>query len=70
MKSITKQKPFDEIKQQMEDFNLIFIAGCGTCATLTRTGGTEEVAAMKEQLQSHGKLVTGTVFSYDIITVF
>jgi len=61
MKSITKQKPFDEIKQQLEDFNRLFIAGCGTCTTLTRTGGIEEVAAMKEQLQSQGKVITGSM---------
>ena len=61
MKSITKQKPFDEITQQLHDFSRIFISGCGTCTTLTRTGGIEEVAAMKEQLQSQGKLVTGSV---------
>jgi hypothetical protein len=61
MKSITKLKPFDEIRQQLQDFNRLFIAGCGTCATLTQTGGIEEVAAMKEQLQSQGKLVTGSI---------
>jgi hypothetical protein len=61
MKSITKQKPFDEITQQLHDFSRIFISGCGTCTTLTRTGGIEEVAAIKEQLQSQGKLVTGSV---------
>jgi len=61
MKSITKQKSFDEVMQQLHDFSRIFIVGCGTCATLTRTGGIEEVAAMKEQLQSQGKLITGSV---------
>jgi hypothetical protein len=61
MKSITKQKSFDELTQQLHDFSRIFIAGCGTCATLTRTGGIEEVATMKEQLQSQGKLITGSV---------
>src|SRR4030043_2323006 len=61
MKSITKQKSFDELTQQLHDFSRIFIAGCGTCATLTRTGGVEEVADMKEKLQSQGKLITGSV---------
>lgn len=60
MKSITKQKPFEEVTQQLQGFSRIFIAGCGTCATLTHTGGVEEVAAMKERLQSQGKLITGT----------
>jgi ferredoxin len=61
MKSITKQKPLDELKQLLEELDRIYIIGCGTCATMTRTGGIEEVAAMKEQLEELGKLVTGTI---------
>lgn len=59
MKSITKQKPFDEIQQQLEGFDRVYIIGCGTCATMTKTGGREEVLVMKEQLQELGKMVTG-----------
>jgi len=59
MKSITKQKPFDEVKQQLDRFDRVYIVGCGTCATMTRTGGREEVLNMKEHLQELGKLVTG-----------
>ena len=59
MKSITKQKPFDEIKQQLDKFDRVYIVGCGTCATMTKTGGREEVLDMKERLQELGKLVTG-----------
>jgi len=59
MKSITKQKTFEEIEQQLEGFDRVYIAGCGTCATMTKTGGREEVLAMKERLQELGKLVTG-----------
>lgn len=59
MKSITKQKPFDEVKQQLDGFDRVYIVGCGTCATMTRTGGREEVLDMKEHLQELGKLVTG-----------
>lgn len=61
MKSITKQKPFDEVKQLIEDFNRIYLIGCGTCATMTKTGGIDEVQAMKEALQDEGKLVTGWI---------
>jgi hypothetical protein len=61
MKSITKQKSFEEITRQLHDFSRVFITGCGTCTTLTRTGGIDEVAAMKEQLQSQGKLITGSI---------
>ncbi|MHC1578150.1 MAG: methylenetetrahydrofolate reductase C-terminal domain-containing protein [Dehalococcoidia bacterium] len=59
MKAITKQKPFKEIEEQLEGFNRVYIAGCGTCATMTRTGGREQVLEMKERLQGLGKLVTG-----------
>ena len=59
MKSITRQKPFDEIQQQLEGLDKIFIIGCGTCTTMTKTGGVEEVLDMKQRLQDIGKLVTG-----------
>ncbi|MFC1918796.1 methylenetetrahydrofolate reductase C-terminal domain-containing protein [Chloroflexota bacterium] len=59
MKSITKQKPFEEIQQELDRFGRVYVVGCGTCATMTRTGGREEVVSMTEQLQEQGKLVTG-----------
>ena len=60
MKSITKSKPFDEIKEYLDRFDRVFIIGCGTCATMTKTGGVEEVAEMSAQLQYLGKIVTGS----------
>ena len=59
MKSITKQKPFDEIKQQLDRFDRVYIIGCGTCTTMTKTGGKEEVLDMKKRLEGLDKLVTG-----------
>ena len=59
MKSITKQKPFDEIRQQLDKSDRLYIFGCGTCATMTKTGGREEVLAMKKHLEDSGKLITG-----------
>lgn len=60
MKSITKQKSFDEIKEQLDGLGRIYVVGCGTCATMTKTGGIEEVQVMKERLQELGKIVTGS----------
>jgi len=60
MKSITRQKGIEEIEQQLEGLDRIYIVGCGTCATMTKTGGKEEVANMKEQMQGLGKMVTGS----------
>ncbi len=59
MISITKQKPIDEIKQQLEGLDRIYIIGCGYCTTMTKTGGLEQVLEMKERLQDMGKIVTG-----------
>jgi len=59
MKAITKQKSLEEIEQQLEGLGRVYIVGCGTCTTMTRTGGREEVLNMKERLQGLGKMVTG-----------
>ncbi len=61
IRSITKPKSNEEIHSLLGGLNRIFIIGCGTCVTLTHTGGTPEVAAMKETLLESGKLVTGEV---------
>ena len=59
MKSITKQKSFDEIKEQLANFDRVFIVGCGTCTTMTRTGGIDQVLEMRGQLQELGKWISG-----------
>jgi len=59
MKSITRQKPFDEINEQLANFDRLFIVGCGTCTTMTKTGGIDQVLVMKDRLQELGKRVNG-----------
>lgn len=59
IRSITQKKPDADIDRLLKGLNRIFIIGCGTCVTLTRTGGDPEVRAMKEELTGKGKLVTG-----------
>jgi len=61
IRSITKLKSIEEIDRLLNGLNRIFIIGCGTCVTLTHTGGAPEVEAMKEVLLESGKLVTGKV---------
>jgi len=61
IRSITKQKPAEEIDRLLNGLGRIFIIGCGTCTTLTRTGGEPEVRVMKERLSGQGKLVSGTM---------
>lgn len=61
MKSITRQKPLDEIGRCLDGLDRLYIIGCGTCATMTRTGGREEVLVMKDWLQEAGKMATGWI---------
>ena len=61
MKSITRAKPMEAVLKGLEGYDRVFIAGCGTCATMCRTGGVDEVAAMSQALEEAGKLVTGTL---------
>jgi len=61
IRSITKPKSKEEIDRLLGGLDRVFIVGCGTCVTLTRTGGAPEVAAMKESLLESGKLVTGQI---------
>jgi len=59
IRSITKQKSEEEIARLLDGLGRVFILGCGTCTTLTRTGGEPEVKAMREWLSDQGRLVTG-----------
>jgi hypothetical protein len=59
MKSITRQKTFEEIQEQLTGLDRLFIIGCGTCTTMTATGGTEQVVEMKDRLQELGKGISG-----------
>ncbi|MFP4159592.1 MAG: methylenetetrahydrofolate reductase C-terminal domain-containing protein [Desulfobacterales bacterium] len=60
IRSITQQKPLEEIDQLLEGMDRIFVIGCGTCTTMTRTGGVEQVAEMAENLSAKGKVITGS----------
>lgn len=59
IRSITQPKPDEELDRLLEDFTRIFVVGCGTCVTLTHTGGVDEVAAMRDRLLQKGKMITG-----------
>lgn len=61
IRSITRQKGEEELDRLLDGLGRVFIVGCGTCVTLTRTGGGPEVAAMKEKLSSKGIMITGDV---------
>ncbi|MDI6857049.1 MAG: methylenetetrahydrofolate reductase C-terminal domain-containing protein [Dehalococcoidia bacterium] len=59
MKTITAQKPLAEVMGYIERWQSVYIIGCGTCATMCRTGGKAEVMAMKAEIETSGKKVTG-----------
>ena len=59
MKTITAQKPFEEIAEALNEMEKVYVVGCGTCATMCRTGGKSEVLDMKAKLEAAGKKVTG-----------
>jgi hypothetical protein len=61
IRSITRAKPEEELNRLLEGLTRLFVVGCGTCTTLTHTGGVEEVAKMSDFLMSGGKMVTGSL---------
>lgn len=56
---ISEQKPIGEILDSLKGYNKIFLVGCGECATTCKTGGEDELARMKEELEKNGKAVLG-----------
>jgi len=59
MKTITEQKPFEEIQGLLQREKKVYLIGCGTCATMCHTGGSKEVLEMKQRLTEIGKEITG-----------
>ena len=59
MKSITRQKSLEEIAEQLANLDHVFIVGCGTCTTMTKTGGIDQVLEMKDRLLEIDKRVSG-----------
>ncbi len=59
MKTITKQKPWEEIVEILSGVEKVYLIGCGTCATMCQTGGKSQVLEMKDKLEGAGKQVTG-----------
>ena len=59
IRSITRLKPEEELDRLLDGLTRLFVIGCGTCVTLTRTGGVEQVRAMAGSLAERGKFITG-----------
>ncbi|MBK5093322.1 MAG: methylenetetrahydrofolate reductase C-terminal domain-containing protein [Actinobacteria bacterium] len=61
MKSITAQKPLEELLESLGKAKKVFIVGCGTCPTMMGTGGVEQVSSLTERLGETRKKVTGSI---------
>lgn len=59
IRTITRQKPFEEIMGLLDEYTRVFLIGCGTCTTLCRTGGMPEVLEMTSRLRGTNKVITG-----------
>jgi len=50
---VAKQKPLEEIIEEVKDFNRILIAGCNECVTVCEAGGRKEVAVLASSLRMY-----------------
>ncbi len=57
---ISEQKPLEKILESLNEYTKIFLVGCGECATTCKTGGTDEIAKMQQELEKQGKVIVGT----------
>ncbi len=53
---IGEQKPLDEIKEMIADYQNLLILGCGTCVTVCFAGGEKEVGILASSLRMATKL--------------
>lgn len=58
---VTEKKTKHEILEAMNDYHKIFVIGCGSCATASRTGGEDECKEWIEELKNNGKQPTGYI---------
>ncbi|MEM7827967.1 MAG: methylenetetrahydrofolate reductase C-terminal domain-containing protein [Candidatus Aenigmatarchaeota archaeon] len=56
---VTRQKPYEEILMYLKGKEQIIIFGCSQCATLSGSGGEQEVNELAEKLEADGKRITG-----------
>ena len=57
---ISQQKPLEELLFSLEGYKKIFLVGCGECATACKSGGELEIAKMQQELETAGKVITGS----------
>ena len=50
---VVKQKPIEEITEEVKDHEKILIAGCNECVTVCEAGGKKEVAVLSSALRMY-----------------
>lgn len=58
---ISSPKDRSRLARLLAPYDRIFLVGCGSCATVCKVGGEDEVFATQEWLESDGKDVTGSM---------
>ncbi|MGD9031619.1 MAG: hypothetical protein PVH02_03080, partial [Desulfobacteraceae bacterium] len=50
---VAKNKPIEEIIEEVKDFEKLLIAGCNECVTVCESGGKKEVAVLASALRMY-----------------
>jgi ferredoxin len=58
---VTEKKPQHEVLESLRDYQKVFVIGCGSCATASKTGGEEECKEWIEELKNSGKEPAGYI---------
>lgn len=53
---VAELKPFDEIRRMLKGYNKVMVLGCGTCVTVSMTGGERQVNLLSSAIRMAGKL--------------
>ncbi len=57
---VSSAKDRQELRQLLAPYRAVFLVGCGSCATVCKVGGEEEVHAMRLWLEEIGHQVVGS----------
>jgi len=53
---IAERKPFEEIKERIQDYKKVLVLGCGTCVSVCQAGGEKEVELLATELRMADKM--------------
>ena len=53
---IAERKPFEEIKERIQDYEKVLVLGCGTCVSVCQSGGEKEVELLATELRMANKM--------------